>query len=120
MAVRGTVVLAFILVGGLTACQSSGTSAKAGVSLTEADRSLSLVKVIATAEAPLAASVEPVSLVPLNAKPLRGDRVISDGKGGSASPLPACEQAHQQLKEELGLDHFEGRSWRAAYTATPS
>ena len=21
------------------------------------------------------------------------------------------EQAHQQLKEELGLDHFEGRSW---------
>ena len=24
----------------------------------------------------------------------------------------SCEQAHQQLKEELGLDHFEGRSWR--------
>lgn len=24
-----------------------------------------------------------------------------------------CEQAHQQLKEELGLDHFEGRSWTA-------
>ena len=23
----------------------------------------------------------------------------------------ACEQGHQQLKEELGLDHFEGRSW---------
>jgi len=22
-----------------------------------------------------------------------------------------CEQAHQQLKEELRLDHFEGRSW---------
>ena len=22
-----------------------------------------------------------------------------------------CEQAHQQLKEELGLDHFEGRSF---------
>jgi SRSO17 transposase len=22
-----------------------------------------------------------------------------------------CEQTHQQLKEELGLDHFEGRSW---------
>lgn len=21
-----------------------------------------------------------------------------------------CEQAHQRLKEELGLDHFEGRS----------
>jgi SRSO17 transposase len=23
-----------------------------------------------------------------------------------------CEQMHQQLKDELGLDHFEGRSWR--------
>lgn len=23
----------------------------------------------------------------------------------------SCEQAHQQLKDELGLDHFEGRSW---------
>jgi len=22
-----------------------------------------------------------------------------------------CEQAHQQLKQELGLDHLEGRSW---------
>src|SRR5260370_20828698 len=22
-----------------------------------------------------------------------------------------CEQAHQQLKEELCLDHFQGRSW---------
>lgn len=22
-----------------------------------------------------------------------------------------CEQAHQQMKEVLGLDHFEGRSW---------
>ena len=22
-----------------------------------------------------------------------------------------CEQAHQQMKEELGLDHFEGRGW---------
>ena len=23
----------------------------------------------------------------------------------------SCEQAHQQMKEELGLDHFEGRGW---------
>lgn len=23
----------------------------------------------------------------------------------------SCEQGHQQLKEDLGLDHFEGRSW---------
>jgi SRSO17 transposase len=22
------------------------------------------------------------------------------------------EQSYQQMKEELGLDHFEGRSWR--------
>jgi hypothetical protein len=32
--------------------------------------------------------------------------------------LPArwvCEQAHQQLKEELGLDHFEGRSWQGLH-----
>lgn len=27
----------------------------------------------------------------------------------------ACEQAHQQLKEELGLDHFEGRSWHGPH-----
>ncbi len=26
-----------------------------------------------------------------------------------------CGQAHQQLKEELGLDHFEGRSWRGLH-----
>ncbi|HLW92645.1 MAG TPA: IS701 family transposase, partial [Roseiarcus sp.] len=25
------------------------------------------------------------------------------------------EQAHQQLKEELGLDHFEGRSWKGLH-----
>jgi len=27
----------------------------------------------------------------------------------------SCEQAHQQLKEELGLDHFEGRTWRGLH-----
>ncbi|MFH0303027.1 hypothetical protein AAFX91_38910 [Bradyrhizobium sp. 31Argb] len=26
-----------------------------------------------------------------------------------------CEQAHQPLKEELGLDHFEGRSWQGLH-----
>lgn len=26
-----------------------------------------------------------------------------------------CEQAHQQLKEELGLDHFKGRSWESLH-----
>ena len=27
----------------------------------------------------------------------------------------SCEQAHQQMKEELGLDHFEGRGWRGLH-----
>jgi SRSO17 transposase len=26
-----------------------------------------------------------------------------------------CEQAQQQMKEELGLDHFEGRSWQGLH-----
>ena len=26
-----------------------------------------------------------------------------------------CEEAHQQMKEELGLDHFEGRSWQGLH-----
>jgi SRSO17 transposase len=26
-----------------------------------------------------------------------------------------CEQGHQQLKEDLGLDHFEGRSWKGLH-----
>jgi len=26
-----------------------------------------------------------------------------------------CEQAHQQMKEELGLEHFEGRSWQGLH-----
>ncbi len=30
----------------------------------------------------------------------------------------ACEQAHQQMKEELGLDHFEGRSWSGLHHHT--
>jgi len=27
----------------------------------------------------------------------------------------SCEQGHQQLKQELGLDHFEGRSWNGLH-----
>ena len=30
---------------------------------------------------------------------------------GTVKARWACEQAHQQLKEELGLNHFEARSW---------
>ena len=26
-----------------------------------------------------------------------------------------CAQMHQQIKDELGLDHFEGRSWRGLH-----
>jgi len=29
-----------------------------------------------------------------------------------------CEQMHRQMKEELGLDHFEGRSWRGLHHHT--
>src|SRR6202140_4053260 len=58
---------------------------------------------------------------------LVGERGATGGQKYYVSNLPAeatnktlpatikarwvCEQAHQQLKEELGLDHFEGRSW---------
>jgi SRSO17 transposase len=27
----------------------------------------------------------------------------------------SCEQPHQQMKQELGLDHFEGRSWHGLH-----
>jgi SRSO17 transposase len=29
-----------------------------------------------------------------------------------------CEQMHQQMKDELGLDHFEGRSWHGLHHHT--
>jgi SRSO17 transposase len=29
-----------------------------------------------------------------------------------------CEQAHQQMKEKFGLDHFEGRSWQGLHRHT--
>ena len=32
-----------------------------------------------------------------------------------AHQLWAIEQGYQQLKEELGLDHYEGRSWRGLH-----
>jgi SRSO17 transposase len=41
---------------------------------------------------------------------LPGDTSIKE-VAGAIKARWICEQAHQQLKEELGLDHFEGRSW---------
>jgi SRSO17 transposase len=35
-----------------------------------------------------------------------GKRIV-----GTIKARWACEQGHQQMKEEFGLDHFEGRSW---------
>lgn len=34
---------------------------------------------------------------------------------GAIKARRVCEQAHQQLNEELGLDHFEGRSWKGLH-----
>ena len=39
-------------------------------------------------------------------------------RAGLAATIKArwiCEQPHQQLKEKLGLDHFEGRSWQGLH-----
>jgi len=41
---------------------------------------------------------------------LPGDTSVKE-VAGAIKARWICEQAHQQLKEELGLDHFEGRSW---------
>ncbi|MET3414829.1 SRSO17 transposase [Methylobacterium sp. 1030] len=38
-------------------------------------------------------------------------RTIWRALAGAIKERWVCEQAHQQLKEELGLDHFEGSSW---------
>src|SRR5262249_4172850 len=44
-----------------------------------------------------------LSNLPASARPIHVARAIKSRW--------ACEQAHQQMKEELGLDHFECRSW---------
>lgn len=41
---------------------------------------------------------------------LPADTAIKD-LAGAIKARWICKQAHQQLKEELGLDHVEGRSW---------
>src|SRR6516165_11972388 len=38
-----------------------------------------------------------------------------DGQAATIKARLICEQAHQQMKEELGLDHFEGRSWQGLH-----
>lgn len=38
-------------------------------------------------------------------------RQVAGGPCGSGTAALAVEQGYQQMKEELGLDHFEGRSW---------
>src|ERR1700730_1023258 len=37
------------------------------------------------------------------------------GTEGRCRPRWICEQTHQRLKEELGLDPFEGRSWQGLH-----
>lgn len=48
---------------------------------------------------------------------LPADTPIKD-VAGAIKARWICEQAHQQLKEELGLDHFEGRSWTGLHRHT--
>ena len=43
------------------------------------------------------------------------DRVTAGTLAATIKARWICEQAHQQLKEELGLDHFEGRSWQGLH-----
>jgi SRSO17 transposase len=38
-----------------------------------------------------------------------------NGLAGAIKARWVCEQPHQRLKEELGLDHFEGRSWKGLH-----
>ncbi len=70
---------------------------------------------------------KPAQHLPGEAAWVVGERRASGETRYSLSNLPAetglatlaaaikarwvCEQAHQQLKQELGLGHFEGRSW---------
>jgi SRSO17 transposase len=51
----------------------------------------------------LAATIKAALAGRLPGAPVETDRSLCDRW--------VCEQAHQQLKEELGLGHFEGRSW---------
>jgi SRSO17 transposase len=50
----------------------------------------------------------------MGAQHLPGDTPIKQ-LAGAIKARWVCEQVHQQLKEELGLDHFEGRSWKGLH-----
>jgi len=41
-----------------------------------------------------------------------GDPRVDGIFGKDNGRAMVCEQAHQQLKEELGLNRFEGRPWQ--------
>ena len=43
------------------------------------------------------------------------DVLVQIGRVLAAGARWVCEQMHQQIKNELGLDHFEGRSWRGLH-----
>jgi hypothetical protein len=58
-------------------------------------------------ESPLQFRLTRTMLVPYKVFPLMLARAIK--------ARWVCEQAHQQMKEELGLDHYEGRSWRGLH-----
>src|SRR5262252_4107484 len=71
-----------------------------------------------------AASSRRGGLAHRRAPPVRGEEILSCQLPAEmdlrslAATIKArwiCEQAHQQLKEELGLDHFEGRSWHGLH-----
>ena len=73
---------------------------------TSLERDEKILKAIKEELAPLVELAATIKARPRGAgpgAPLETDR--------AQSARWVCEQAHQQLKEELGLDHFEGRSW---------
>src|SRR3954447_8796773 len=44
-------------------------------------------------------------------QPQTAEAVLAGQRWRAIKARWVCEQAHQQLKQELGLNHFEGRSW---------
>jgi SRSO17 transposase len=67
-----------------------------------------------------AKSLQPIArrLAPADYDQLHHFVTVSPWDAATIKARWVCEQAHQQLKEELGLDHFEGRSWRGLHRHT--